>query len=128
MFQLRLTTLINIDNGNISTDRLNREGLHFNSPGSGKLAINFIKKSKTLKSFDRYPVVFIRYPVVFIRTLLITISSETVNGICSTEIVDSKSSDKSNPSKNYSTFNEIGLKTHRLIFAHFNINSFKKQI
>ena len=48
--QLQLTTLINIDNGNISTDRLNREELHLNSQGSDKLAINFIKKIESFKT------------------------------------------------------------------------------
>ena len=47
--QLQLTTLINIDNGNISTDRLNREELHLNSQGLDILAINFIKKIKSFK-------------------------------------------------------------------------------
>ena len=43
----------------------------------------------------------------FIRTLLITISRETMGGMSSPVIVDNKNSDNSNPSKNYSTFNDI---------------------
>ena len=38
-----------IDNGNIGDDCLLEGGLHLNSKGSGKLAMNFIKKIKKLK-------------------------------------------------------------------------------
>ena len=38
-----------IDNSNISNAGLSRGGLHLNSQGLGKLAINFIKKIKSFK-------------------------------------------------------------------------------
>ena len=38
-----------IDNSNISNAGLSRGGLHLNSQGLGKLAINFIKKINSLK-------------------------------------------------------------------------------
>ena len=37
-----------VDNRNIGGNCLNNSGLHLNSTGYGKLAINFIKKMKTL--------------------------------------------------------------------------------
>ena len=39
-----------IDSSNISNAGLSRGGLHLNSQGLGKLAINFIKKIKSFKS------------------------------------------------------------------------------
>ena len=38
-----------VDNGNIVKKSLGKKGLHLNLKGSGKLAINFIKKSRTCK-------------------------------------------------------------------------------
>ena len=35
-----------IDNGNITSNELNKGGLHLNSRGLGKLAINFIRRIK----------------------------------------------------------------------------------
>ena len=37
-----------IDNGNITLDELNKGGLHLNLRGLGKLAINFIRRTKNL--------------------------------------------------------------------------------
>ena len=38
-----------VDNSNINVTGLNRGGLHLNKTGTGKLAVNFIKKIKSLK-------------------------------------------------------------------------------
>ena len=35
-----------IDNGNITSNKLNKGGLHLNPRGLGKLAINFIRRIK----------------------------------------------------------------------------------
>ena len=37
-----------IGNGNITLDELNEGGLHLNLRGLGKLAINFIRRTKNL--------------------------------------------------------------------------------
>ena len=39
-----------IDNSNVNAGCLNRDGLHLNEPGAGKLAVNFIRK---IKCFNR---------------------------------------------------------------------------
>ena len=39
-----------VDNANINVTSLNRGGLHLNKTGTGKLAVNFIKKIKRFKS------------------------------------------------------------------------------
>ena len=38
-----------VDNSNINVTGLNRGGLHLNETGTGKLAVNFIKKNKSFK-------------------------------------------------------------------------------
>ena len=38
-----------VDNSNINVTGLNRGGLHLNKTGTGKLAVNFIKKIKSFK-------------------------------------------------------------------------------
>ena len=38
-----------VDNANINITSLNRGGLHLNKTGTGKLAVNFIKKIKSFK-------------------------------------------------------------------------------
>ena len=38
-----------VDNGNRVKESLGKKGLHLNLKGSGKLEINFIKKSRTCK-------------------------------------------------------------------------------
>ena len=42
-----------VDNSNINVTGLNRGGLHLNEKGTGKLAVNFIKKLEVLKGDDR---------------------------------------------------------------------------
>ena len=42
-----------VDNSNINVTSLNGGGLYLNKTGTGKLAVNFIKKIKTLKGNDR---------------------------------------------------------------------------
>ena len=42
-----------IGNGNISSDKLNKGGLHLNPRGLGKLAINFIRKIKKIATTCR---------------------------------------------------------------------------
>ena len=42
-----------VDNSNINVTGLNGGGLHLNKTGTGKLAVNFIKKIKALKGNDR---------------------------------------------------------------------------
>ena len=47
--ELLKTVKINIiENNNITNQHLNKHGLHLNEKGSGKLALNFIKKIKEL--------------------------------------------------------------------------------
>ena len=47
LFALKLDIF---DNSNINVTGLNRSGLHLNKTGTGKLAVNFIKKIKRFKS------------------------------------------------------------------------------
>ena len=42
-----------VDNSNINVTGLNGGGLYLNKTGTGKLAVNFIKKIKALKGNDR---------------------------------------------------------------------------
>ena len=42
-----------VDNSNINVTSLNGGGLYLNKTGTGKLAVNFIKKIKALKGNDR---------------------------------------------------------------------------
>ena len=47
--QLSVLQLDIVDNLNINVTDLNRGGLHLNETGTGKLAVNFIKKIKSFK-------------------------------------------------------------------------------
>ena len=47
-----------VDNSNTDKENLGKKGLHLNLRGSGKLAINFIKKIKSLQKNDMMLAVF----------------------------------------------------------------------
>ena len=48
-----------VDNRNIGGNCLTKNGIHLNSTGNGKLAINFIKKMKNLSNIDGTLTVFV---------------------------------------------------------------------
>ena len=102
-----------IDNSNISNARV-RGGLHLNSQGMGKLAINFTNK---IKNFKRSWQV----PGSFHKNFFDCDFYQNSERSCA-EVEDSGSSDKPNSfTHNFNDLHEIRLKNpNRLIFAHIN--------
>ena len=62
-----------VGNSNINVTGLNSGGLHLNKTGTGKLAVNFIKKIlKALKSYDRKRVALLINTLIFVLIVLFT--------------------------------------------------------
>ena len=105
-----------IHNSNISNTGLSRRGLHLNSYGSGKLAINIIKK---IKSFKRFSQVAGNTHKKFFYCYFYQNSEMSC-----LEVEDSGSSDKFNLNELY----EIRLTNpNMLIFEHINIKSLRNK-
>ena len=90
---------ISNDNSNISNAGLSRGGLHLNSQGLGKLAINFIKK---IKNFRRS----LQIATYLVRKLRIVEAHTSLTLLLIISMIYMKSS---------------------LIFAHININSLRNK-
>ena len=117
-----------IDNGNITSNELNKGGLHLNLRGLGKLAINFITRSKKFVTTWRVTGSFYKASHFdtevnfrFFTNLGYTEKSDksAINQLNSTNSEESLKND---------TLNEIRKKNlNRIIMAHLNINSIRNK-
>ena len=117
-----------IDNGNITSNELNKGGLHLNLRDLGKLAINFITRSKKFVTTWRVTGSFYKASHFdtevnfrFFTNLGYTEKSDksAINQLNSTNSEESLKND---------TLNEIRKKnSNRIIMAHLNINSIRNK-
>ena len=117
-----------IDNGNITSNELNKGGLHLNLWGLGKLAINFITRIKKFVttwrvtgSFHKASGFDTEVNFRFFTNLGYTEKSDKsgINQLNSTNSEESLKND---------TLNEIRKKnSNRIITAHLNINSIRNK-
>ena len=119
-----------IDNGNITSNELNKGGLHLNPRGLGKLAINFIRGIKKFATTGRQLVTGSFHKASSFDS---QINFRSFTNLGNTEKSDQSAINRVNETSSEETLKNDGLNEirkknpNRIIIAHLNINSIRNK-
>ena len=117
-----------IDNGIITSNELNKGGLHLNPRGLGKLAINFIRRIKKFATTGRVTGSFHKA-----SSFDSQINFRYFTNLGNTEKSDQSALNRVNETSSEETLKNDGLNEirkknpNRIIIAHLNINSIRNK-
>ena len=117
-----------IDNGNITSNKLNKGGLHLNPRGLGKLAINFIRRIKKFATAWRVTSSFHK-----VSSFDSQINFRSFTNLGNTENSDQTAINRVNETSSVETLkndvlNQIRKKNpNRIIIVHLKINSIRNK-